>query len=51
MKTFFNEKDYWVSSSGFLGKSFLFQPLDLEIEQNLESLFDSFLKTISQMSE
>ena len=33
---------------GFLGKSFLFQPLDLEIEQNLESLLDSFLKSISQ---
>ena len=48
MKTYFDEKDYWVSSSGILGKSFLFKTLDLEIEQNLESLFDSFLKSISQ---
>ena len=48
MKTYFKEKDYWISSSGFLGKSFEFQTLDLEIEQNLESLFDSFLKSISQ---
>ena len=48
MKTFIDEKDYWVSSSGILGKSFLFETLDLEIEQNLESLFDSFLKSISQ---
>ena len=36
------------SSSGILGKSFLFETLDLEIEQNLESLFDSFLKSVSQ---
>ena len=42
------KKNYWVSSSGILGKSFLFETLDLEIEQNLESLFDSFLKSISQ---
>lgn len=48
MKTYIDEKDYWVSSSGILGKSFLFETLDLEIEQNLESLFDSFLKSISQ---
>ena len=48
MKTYIDEKDYWISSSGFLGRSFLFQTLDLEIEQNLESLFDSFLKSLSQ---
>ena len=48
MKTFIDEKDYWISSSGFLGKSFEFKTLDLEIEQNLESLFDSFLKSLSQ---
>ena len=48
MKTFLQEKDYWISSSGFLGKSFSFETLDLEIEENLESLFDSFLKTLSQ---
>ena len=48
MKTYIDEKDYWISSEGFLGKSFLFETLDLEIEQNLESLFDSFLKSISQ---
>ena len=48
MKTYLQEKDYWVSSSGILGKSFLFKTLDLEIEQNLEGLFDSFLKSISQ---
>jgi len=48
MKTFLQEKDYWISSSGFLGKSFLFETLDLEIAENLESLFDSFLKTLSQ---
>ena len=48
MKTYLQEKDYWVSSSGVLGKSFLFETLDLEIEQNLESLFDSFLKSVSQ---
>ena len=48
MKTYLQEKDYWISSSGFLGKSFEFHTLDLEIEDNLESLFDSFLKSISQ---
>ena len=48
MKTYINEKDYWISSSGFLGKSFSYSTLDLEIEKNLESLFDSFLKSISQ---
>ena len=29
MKTYSQEKDYWVSSSGILGKSFLFKTLDL----------------------
>ena len=49
MKIYRDEKDYWVSSSeGFLGKSFSYSTLDLEIEKNLESLFDSFLKSISQ---
>ena len=48
MKSYLVEKDYWVSSSGILGKSFLFETLDLEIEQNLESLFDSFLKSVSE---
>ena len=48
MKTYFSEKDYWISSSGFLGKSFCFETLDLETESNLESLFDSFLKTLSE---
>ena len=48
MKTYLQEKDYWISSSGFLGRSFKFETLDLEIEENLESLFDSFLKSISQ---
>ena len=48
MKSFLQEKDYWISSSGILGKSFLFETLDLEIEENLESLFDSFLKSLSQ---
>ena len=48
MKTFIDEKDYWISSSGFLGRSFAFQTLDLEIENNLESFLDNFLKTISQ---
>ena len=48
MKTFLDAKDYWISSSGFLGKSFSFQTLDLELEDNLEFLFDNFLKTLSQ---
>ena len=48
MKTYIDEKDYWISSEGFLGKSFAFHTLDLEIESNLESLFDSFLKSVSQ---
>ncbi len=48
MKTYLQEKDYWISSSGILGNSFSFQTLDLETEQNLESLFDSFLKSISK---
>ena len=47
MKDFIDEKNYWLSSSGFLGQSFLFKTLDLELEQNLESLFDSFLKSLS----
>ena len=48
MKTFLDAKDYWISSSGFLGKSFTFQTLDLELEDNLEFLFDNFLKSLSQ---
>ncbi|MDE0092364.1 MAG: hypothetical protein OXN83_03650 [Oligoflexia bacterium] len=48
MKDFIDEKNYWVSSEGFLGLSFSFKTLDLEIEENLESLFDSFLKSLSQ---
>ena len=47
MKDFICEKNYWVSSSGFLGQSFCYKTLDLELEQNLESLFDSFLKSLS----
>ena len=38
MKTYMNEKDFWISSSGFLGRSFSFNTLDLEIEDNLEPL-------------
>ena len=48
MKTYMDEKDFWISSSGFLGRSFLFKTLDLEIENHLESLFDEFLKSLSQ---
>ena len=48
MKNYIDEKNYWVSSWGYLGQSFSFKTLDLEIENNLESLFDSFLKSISQ---
>ena len=48
MKTYLQEKDYWVSSKGFLGRSFEFKTLDLEIEESLESLFDNFLKALSQ---
>ena len=48
MKSYRQEKGYWVSSSGFLGKSFYFQTLDLEIENNIESFLDNFLKTLSQ---
>lgn len=48
MKTYADEKDYWVSSSGFLGKSFSYSTLDLELEDNLEFLFDNFLKSLSQ---
>ena len=47
MKTFRQEKDFWISSKGFLGQSFIFQTLDLEIEDNLEMYLDSFLKTLS----
>ena len=48
MKAFKSEKDYWISSSGFLGQSFFFKTLDLEIEDNLEVWFENFLKTLSQ---
>ena len=48
MKTYMNEKDFWVSSSGFLGRSFSFNTLDLEIEDNLEPLLDNLLKSLSQ---
>ena len=48
MKTYIDEKNYWVSSSGILGKSFLYSTLDLELENNLEFLFDNFLKSLSQ---
>ena len=48
MKTFKQEKDFWISSGGFLGESFIFQTLDLEIEENLEMYFENFLKTLSQ---
>ena len=47
MKTFINKKHYWVSSSGFLGESFVFETLDLEIEENLEMYLNEFLKNIS----
>ena len=47
MKTFKQEKDFWISSKGFLGQSFTFQTLDLEIEDNLEMYLDGFLKTLS----
>ena len=48
MKTYADEKNYWISSSGFLGKSFSYSTLDLELEDNLEFLFDNFLKSLSQ---
>ena len=48
MKVFKQEKDFWVSSEGFLGESFTFQTLDLEIEENLEMYFENFLKILSQ---
>ena len=48
MKVFKQEKDFWISSEGFLGESFIFQTLDLEIEDNLEMYFENFLKTLSQ---
>ena len=48
MKVYIDEKNYWVSSSGILGKSFFYSTLDLELENNLEFLFDNFLKSLSQ---
>ena len=48
MKTYIDEKNYWVSSSGILGRSFFYSTLDLELENNLEFLFDNFLKSLSQ---
>ena len=48
MKIYKDFKNYWISSSGFLGQSFSFKALDLEIEDNLEFLFDNFLKSLSQ---
>ena len=48
MKTFLEEKDYWISNTGFLGKSFSYSTVDLELEESLEFLFDNFLKTLSQ---
>ena len=48
MKTYMNEKEFWISSSGFLGRSFSFNTLDLEIEDNLEPLLDNILKSLSQ---
>ena len=48
MKTYADDKNYWISSSGFLGKSFSYSTLDLELEDNLEFLFDNFLKSLSQ---
>ena len=48
MKTYIDKKHYWVSSAGFLGESFTFNTLDLEIDDNLEMYFDNFLKTLSK---
>ena len=48
MKTYMNKKDFWISSSGYLGRSFSFNTLDLEIEDNLEPLLDNLLKSLSQ---
>ena len=48
MKTYKNHKNYWISSSGFIGKSFSFKTLDLEIENHLESFLDNFLKSLSE---
>ena len=48
MKTFIEGKDYWIASSGVLGRSFSFKTFDLEIETGLESLLDNFLKSLSQ---
>ncbi|MDE0151970.1 MAG: hypothetical protein OXK80_05705 [Bdellovibrionales bacterium] len=47
MKSYQDRKNYWISTTGFLGKSFSFQNLDLEIEDNIESLLDNFLKSLS----
>ena len=47
MKTYQDKNQYWISSSGYIGKSFLFKTLDLEIENHLESVLDSFLKALS----
>ena len=47
MKTFRQEKDFWISDKGFLGQSFSFNTLDLETEHNLEMYLDGFLKTLS----
>ena len=48
MKTFIEGKDYWIASSGALGRSFSFKTFDLETEIGLEGLLDSFLKSLSQ---
>ncbi|MDE0119831.1 MAG: hypothetical protein OXM55_07475 [Bdellovibrionales bacterium] len=48
MKTYVDKKEYWISSSGFLGKSFSYSTLDLEVENNLEVLLDNFLKSLSE---
>ena len=48
MKTFIEGKDYWIASSGILGRSFSFKTFDLEAESGFEGLLDSFLKSLSQ---
>ena len=48
MKAFIEGKDYWIASSGALGRSFSFKTFDLETESGLEGLLDSFLKSLSQ---
>ena len=47
MKTYLDEKDCWISSSGVLGRSFSFKTLDLELEDNLDILLDNLLKALS----